>query len=147
MSTYTARYERDERGYWIADVVGISGCHTQGRSIAQARTRIREALGLFVEDAEEAELIDDVQLPERMQHVVAVFIEEKTRAATQTAACQAAGLELVRILGGEAKLSMRDVGELVGLSHQRVQQLAQKANDEREDRARQRRRAERVSAG
>lgn len=146
MSTYTARYERDERGFWIADVVGISGCHTQGRSIAQARTRIREALGLFVEDAEEAELIDDVQLPERMQGVVAVFIEEKTRAATQMAACQAAGIELVRILGGEAKLSMRDVGELVGLSHQRVQQLAQKSN-EREDRARQRRRSERVPPG
>ena len=51
---HTVRYERDERGFWVADVVGISGCHSQGRSIAQARARIREALGLFVEDAEAA---------------------------------------------------------------------------------------------
>jgi predicted RNase H-like HicB family nuclease len=142
MSTYTVRYERDERGWWVAEVVGVAGCHTQGRSIAQARDRIREALGLFVEDAEKAALIDDISLPERMQHVVAVFIQEKTKAAAQIAACQAAGRELVSILGGEAKLSMRDVGELVGLSHQRIQQLVRKANEERLDP-----RLQRVAAG
>ncbi len=54
MSTYTVRYERDERGWWVARVLGLPGCHTQGRSIAQARERIREALSLLVEDAEKS---------------------------------------------------------------------------------------------
>jgi len=146
MNTYTVRYERDERGWWLAEVVSVPGCHTQGRSIVQARERIREALGLFVDNADKAKLIDDIQLPEGLHHVVALFIEEKAKAAAQQAALQAAGREMVVMLGSKAKLSMRDVGELVGLSHQRIQQLVKKANDERGGRAR-RRRPERVAAG
>jgi len=127
MSTYTVRYERDERGWWIAQVPGLSGCHTQGRSIAQARERIREALALFVDDAEDAQLIDEVTLSGQLQQVVAVFAEERARAAATAAAAQAAGVELVRACS-VAKLSFRDVGFVAGISHQRVQQLAQAAN-------------------
>jgi predicted RNase H-like HicB family nuclease len=61
MSSYTIHYERDN-SRWVASVKELSGCHTQGHTIAQARVRIREALGLFVDDSETAELIDDISL-------------------------------------------------------------------------------------
>ena len=47
----------------MATVKEVRGCHTQGRTIDQARRRIKEALELFVDHADEAELIDDVVLP------------------------------------------------------------------------------------
>jgi predicted RNase H-like HicB family nuclease len=45
-STYQVELERDERGWWAASVPAVPGAHTQGRSIAQAMNRIREALSL-----------------------------------------------------------------------------------------------------
>ena len=56
MATYRVVMERDEEGAWIVHVPSIAGCHTYGRSIRQATKRIQEALGLWVDDADEAEL-------------------------------------------------------------------------------------------
>ena len=42
-------YERDESGWWAATVRGVRVCHTQGRTVDEARRRIREALELFVD--------------------------------------------------------------------------------------------------
>ena len=52
MKRYTVRYERDEGGWWVATVPRIRGCHTQGRTLDQARRRIREAMALFIDNAE-----------------------------------------------------------------------------------------------
>lgn len=57
---YTVDYVPGKEGWWTASVREVPGANTQGRSIAQARRRIREALGLFVEDAQRAELIDHI---------------------------------------------------------------------------------------
>jgi predicted RNase H-like HicB family nuclease len=54
--TYTVKIERDESGAWIARVPEVPGCHTYGRSLRQAKHRIREALSLWVDDADRAEL-------------------------------------------------------------------------------------------
>src|SRR5687767_2512437 len=48
VKSYRVTYERDPAGWWVAAVREVPGCHTQGRTLAQARRRIREALGLFV---------------------------------------------------------------------------------------------------
>ena len=49
--SYTVTYQRDTDGWWVANIRRIKGCHTQGKNIAQARTRIRECLGLFIGDS------------------------------------------------------------------------------------------------
>jgi predicted RNase H-like HicB family nuclease len=67
---YTVIYERDESGAWLARVREVPGCHTYGRSIRQAQNRIREALGLWVDDAEQAELLPRIRLPRRAQDAV-----------------------------------------------------------------------------
>src|SRR5438093_11899068 len=60
--TYRVEIERDAAGMWVASVPSIPGAHTQGRTIDQARRRIREALSLWVEDADRAHLGFEVRL-------------------------------------------------------------------------------------
>jgi predicted RNase H-like HicB family nuclease len=124
---YRVVFERDENGAWIARVPSIRGCHTHGRTLDQARRRIREALALWVDDAETAELDEDVRLPGRAR----VAIERSRRArreAEQTGArAREATTQAARTLVNEAHLGLRDAGELLDLSHQRVQQLVRGA--------------------
>jgi predicted RNase H-like HicB family nuclease len=76
----TVVYERDESGAWLARVPDVPGCHTYGRSIRQAQRRIREALGLWVDDADQAELIPDIRLPRQARTVVSRAKAERARA-------------------------------------------------------------------
>lgn len=47
-STYRAVFERDESGVWVARVLELDGCHTQGKTtLDEARERLREAMSLF----------------------------------------------------------------------------------------------------
>jgi predicted RNase H-like HicB family nuclease len=55
--------ECDESGAWIARVPRVRGCHAYGRTLEQARGRIREALELWIEDVDAAELVEDVRVP------------------------------------------------------------------------------------
>ena len=64
MKTYTVIYERDEDGWWVAEVPEAPGCHTQGRQIVQARERILDVLSLYVDDATHILLREEARLPE-----------------------------------------------------------------------------------
>src|SRR5882724_2254605 len=45
-----AVYERDpESDAWLVSIKDIPGCHTYGRTLRQAETRIREALALWLD--------------------------------------------------------------------------------------------------
>ena len=46
VKTFIVIYERDEADWWGADVPDVRGCHTQGRSVEEARERILHALSL-----------------------------------------------------------------------------------------------------
>jgi predicted RNase H-like HicB family nuclease len=59
MKTYNVDYERDESEWWVASVRELPGCHSRGRTIDEARRRAREALELFVDDAQSAEVVDE----------------------------------------------------------------------------------------
>jgi len=118
VKSYRVVYERDESGHWIATVSGVPGCHSYGRSISEARARVREALGLFVRRADRARLEDDVRLPAEMRRHVRRFLAARERTEREKTRAAAA----VRALAGE--LSRRDAAELLGISHQRVDQIA-----------------------
>ena len=124
VNTYTVTYERDAAGWWVASVQGIPGCHTQGRSLAEARRRIREALSLFVPHADKAELTANVKLPASVRERVKRYLAARQRAEEEQARALALATETVQSLRKELHLSVRDAGEVLGLSFQRVQQLA-----------------------
>jgi len=49
MREFTVIIERDEEGYYIADVPELKGCHTQARSLDELMERIKEAIQLCLE--------------------------------------------------------------------------------------------------
>ena len=124
MKTYHVAYERDESGWWVATVREVRGCHTQGRTVDEARRRIREAMDLFVDDARSAQLIDDVKLPMTAVKAIRAYTTLRKRADREDRRASLAARRAVRLLGGgKLIISARDAARLLGVSHQRVHQL------------------------
>lgn len=53
MSVVTIDIEQDEDGWFVATVREMPGCHTQARTEAEVRERIREAIELWRETHED----------------------------------------------------------------------------------------------
>jgi predicted RNase H-like HicB family nuclease len=125
MATYRVTYERDEGGWWIAELHGVRGVNSDGRTIAGARRRVREALALAIGDAEAARavLVDDVRLPAALRRAVKGAAAARAKADELHAAAQEATTALARELTRRHGLSVRDAAQLLGVSHQRIQQL------------------------
>ncbi len=123
--TYCVVYERDESGFWVASVAGIRGCHTQGRTIEQARERAREAIqaALDLQRPYAGKLVDDVRLPPPIKKVVASALHARAKAAVADRAASEGSRQAIAALT-RIGLSLRDAGELLGVSRQRAQKLA-----------------------
>ena len=119
---YVAVYERDDQvDAWNVHIKGVQGCQTYGRSLRQAQQRIREALALWL-DAEPNEVEIKDQFPPAFASVarhVSAARQAADAAGTRAQEETAAAVRQLTELG----LSRRDAAELLGLSHQRVQQL------------------------
>lgn len=120
MKRVRVTFERDESGAWLVSAPRVRGCHSYGRTIEQARTRIREALDLF--DIDHADLVEQVRLPSGLLDVVRRARRARDRAEAQRQIAQAELRAAVSRLA-RAGLSRRDAGALLGISRQRVQQL------------------------
>jgi predicted RNase H-like HicB family nuclease len=126
VKTYHVTYERDESGWWVASVRGLRGCHTQGRTVEEARRRIVEAMELFVDNPRSAKIVDDVKLPAAVKKAIRAYATLRKRAELEDRRAALAARRAVRVLrGGRLKMSARDAARVLGLSHQRVHQLAQ----------------------
>lgn len=121
--TFEVVYERDADGLWLVSVPALQGAHTQGRTVPQARERIREVVAL-VAGIDEA----DQRLVERF--ALGPGVEDSASAARGAREAAEAAQEQARIFQRDAAekllgagLSVRDAGEVLGVSHGWVQKL------------------------
>lgn len=118
---YTATYDRDEDGWWVVSIQEVPGCHSQGRTLKSARTRIREALGLFVTNARNATILDDVRVPPATDKLVREALAAGARARKEQECARVSMERGARAL--HAIMGLRDAAEILDISPQRVQQV------------------------
>ncbi len=122
LGRYRVVLERDETGAWIVDFPDVPGCHTYGRTLRQARGRLREVLSLFATDAETATLDEDLRVDEHAREALARSTGARADADRAGRTALDATAEAATALAGEG-LPIRDVADLLELSPSRVQQL------------------------
>jgi predicted RNase H-like HicB family nuclease len=125
--TYVVTLELDPRSrQWMADVEDLP-VHTWGKSLAKVKAYAAEALALHL-DVPVPTVAGHISFrrPQLPAHVLEALDEADTAridAEDATARAAQAKAAAARALVREAHLSMRDAAEVLGLSHQRVQQL------------------------
>jgi len=120
--TYAAVYERDpESDAWLVQIKSIPGCHTYGRTLRQAEARIREALAAWLDrDPDRLEITSE--WPAELEKVATSVSRARREAAASAQAAGTATAKAAKRLD-RMGLSRRDTAEVLGISHQRVQQL------------------------
>ncbi len=121
MTTYSVTYRRDPGdAAWLVEVEGMPDVHTFGRTLEEAAVNAREAIAVTVEVAEsDLELDERFAVPEvdvkelaslrdRAQELHEIYLSRQRAAALRLA---------------EVGVSRRDSARMLGVSHQRVQQL------------------------
>jgi len=131
-SMYHANFELDQSGVWLAEIEEIPQVHTYGRTLGKARQYLADALALWLNEPIET-LRDRIEyrpaaLDPRLLKKVHEAIAAREIAEGATDAASALMTTAAQSLTADAKLSFRDAAELLGISHQRVQQLVAQRN-------------------
>jgi hypothetical protein len=121
MSRHTVRAERDGK-YWVIWIDGV--IRTQAKREREIELMARDWLSLMHDDRdpESFELVVEVAMPEAAQAHLdrAVALREESERARIEAAKETAAAALVL---HESGLTVREIGPLLHVSHQRAQQL------------------------
>ncbi len=121
---YTAIYSREPDRTWIVYIRGHRHeIHSFARSLRKARKKIRDALSLWYDDAASATIVDRVELEPRLMLELA---ETEELARIHSDVSQKLAARRRRTVCALRKFGMgtRDMAELLGLSQQRVSQIA-----------------------
>ena len=120
------RFERESDGGWTAQAKGEPGAISQRRSLSEAQRRMREALAALWNDdarAVRVELVENVALPAPSRRALKRVLQARKRLEDDQRVVNETTREAAAKLVGEIGLSVRDAGDLLKLSHQRVQQV------------------------
>ena len=126
MAEHRVLYRRNAAGRWVATVPGRRRCRGEGRTLRQARQRLRSALAKVVDDPFEVDFVEDVRLPpparaRLVQHWKARRKLERETERAELASSAALGALLA------LKLNLKDVGDLLGLPPQKLARLKKRA--------------------
>ena len=125
MKRFTVFFDRDETGSWVAQVKEAPATITQGRTLAETRRRIREALEVVLNSSlvRHAAFIEDIRLPPAARRALRTLALSRARLDREKHRMSEATDAAISSLLEGMKLSVRDAGEFLGLSHQRIHQL------------------------
>ena len=111
-------------GWWAITVPALDGVFSQAKRLDQVEDRAREAISLML-DVDEDDVGDlDVVVtpPARVADLLGALEASVAAADEATRTAVATRREIAELLRAEG-LPLRDVGELIGVSHQRLSQL------------------------
>lgn len=123
-------FEPDEGGWWTAIIPDVKGVLSDGRTLVEARRRVRQALALASDvgwtrkAASAVPFIEEVRWPSRARALLEEY--RAAREALDRAADRVewATWQTVQELVRKDGRSVRDVASVLGISFQRVHQLA-----------------------
>jgi predicted RNase H-like HicB family nuclease len=123
--TYVVRCEWDDTGWWVVTVPEVPGAVTQSRRLDHVARDVAEVLSLLTGEAAEAyELAVETHLPRSVGVDTERARALRLEADRAVAIAQEATASAARRLHDATRLTYRDIGALLGISHQRAQQLA-----------------------
>lgn len=123
MATY-AVIARRTGDWWALDVPDVPGAHSQSKRLDQAPSVAREAIALVLdEDEADINVTIEPHLSAEMAQRVDSFRRAREALEQTIRDTQEAQVAAIEDLVNECRLSYRDVGQIVGLSHQRVSQV------------------------
>jgi predicted RNase H-like HicB family nuclease len=123
MNTYEAIATRED-GWWMIHVPAIDGL-TQSRRLADAPLMARELIAITTDTP-----LDDIDVDVaveavgrvRVREALDILAVERAEAARLEADASARARDLARNLTGQG-IPLRDIGTILGVSHQRAHQL------------------------
>ena len=127
-STYTVRCERSDN-WWAISVVGMPGAFGQVRRLTQARETARDVIAMMLEASPDS---FDIELEPVINPAVHRSLKRALTARKQADEVQSAALEATRHAAKaliDSGVTVRDAGEILGISFQRVSQLVQDRSD------------------
>lgn len=129
MSTYTAVCRRSGN-WWAISVRELKGVHTQARRLDQVADMARDAIALMLDvDPSGVEVTVEPEVPAPVADALAA---RRAAREAEHAAEQATASAVKQLL--DEGYTIRDAGRLLGLSPQRISQIAPRAprTDQRE---------------
>jgi hypothetical protein len=124
MTTYHATATRGTDGWWSIDFTDVPYTYSQSRRLDQIETKARSAIAAQFDVAPDSfDVVITYALPTELQQAVDDTTAIRRQADATAAAAQAALRATASRLSNEGGLSVRDIGVLLGVSHQRVAQV------------------------
>jgi len=127
--TFIARFTRDDNGHWLVEALTHPagdrfGVATHGRTIMAAEANLREALALWFDigDEDVFTLLPAYSLdPEAMATATSAAVRRDEARRTEVESIALMSLAAAQLAA--TGLSIRDIATILGVSHQRVQQV------------------------
>jgi vacuolar-type H+-ATPase subunit I/STV1 len=121
-------FDPDADGWWAVSIPAVKGVRSDGRTLEEARRKIREALasaedlGWNERKAAAVELVEEIRLPADLLSLLDERVAALKALELAASEVERTTTDLVRRLTAAGR-SLRDVAGLLALSHGRIHQI------------------------